>query len=98
VVVHEDNPHFTAPLLRHASELLEAHDAATRFVLLGSIATNKYVEPLREVFGARLLFPIEFEGRGDMSRGSLLLRAAREKRELAYTEAARTHPRVSGAS
>jgi len=84
VSIHENNPHFTAPLVRHATELLARHDETTRFVLLGSVATSKYVEPLLEVFGARLLYPIEFMGRGDMSRGSLLLRAAREKRELAY--------------
>jgi hypothetical protein len=55
------------------------------FVLLGSIATAKYVEPLLDVFGARLLFPIDFVGRGDMSRGGLLLRCAREGVELEYT-------------
>jgi hypothetical protein len=84
VAVHEDNPHFTAPLVRHASELRDAHGDETRFVLLGSIATNKYVVPLLEVFGDRLLFPGEFLGRGDMSRGSLLLRAVRDKSELSY--------------
>src|SRR5687767_11483212 len=26
VRVHEDNPHFTAPLFRHAAGLLDAHD------------------------------------------------------------------------
>ena len=57
----------------------------TRFVLLGSIASDKYVEPLLQVFGERLLFPADFVGRGDMSRGGLLLRAAREGSELAYT-------------
>jgi hypothetical protein len=84
VAIHEDNPHFTAPLFRHAYGLLEAHDPTTRFVLLGSVASNKYVAPLLEVFGDRLLFPRDFTGRGDMSRGSLLLRAVRERRELAY--------------
>ena len=85
VSVHEDNPHFTAPLLRHASELLSTHGAAVRFVLLGSVATNKYVGPLLEVFGDSLLFPRDFAGLGDMSRGALLLRAVREKHELSYT-------------
>jgi hypothetical protein len=84
VSIHEDNPHFTAPLYRHASELAKAHDAKTRFVLLGSVATKKYVTPLLDVFGERLLFPREFLGRGDMSRGALLLRAVRERRELEY--------------
>ncbi len=84
VSINEKNPHFTAPLVRHASALLEAHGATTRFVLLGSVASKKYVEPLLEVFGTRLLFPSEFAGLGDMSRGALLLRAARELRELSY--------------
>lgn len=84
VSIHQTNPHFTAPLIRHASALLEQHSASTRFVLLGSIATDKYVEPLREVFAERLLFPSDFVGRGDMSRGALLLEAARTERELAY--------------
>jgi hypothetical protein len=84
VSVHEDNPHFTAPLFRHASELSEAHGDDARFVLLGSVATKKYVGPLLEIFGERLLFPRDFAGRGDMSRGSLLLEAVRERRELEY--------------
>ncbi len=88
VDIHEGNPHFTAPLVRHANLLLEAHSRETRLVLLGSIASNKYVEPLLEVFGERLLFPTEFAGRGDMSRGSLLLRAARDQRELEYAPVA----------
>ena len=37
-----------------------------------------------ESFGERLLFPSAFAGRGDMSRGSLMLRAVRESSELAY--------------
>jgi len=54
-------------------------------VLLGSIATPKYVEPLLNVFGERLLFPVEFVGRGDMSRGGLMLRAVEAQAELSYT-------------
>jgi hypothetical protein len=84
VSIREDNPHFTAPLYRHASELAQAHDTSSRFVLLGSVATKKYVAPLLDVFGERLLFPTEFLGRGDMSRGAMLLRAVRERRELDY--------------
>lgn len=84
VSIREDNPHFTAPLYRHASELLAQYDEQARFVLLGSVATNKYVTPLLDVFSARLFYPREFLGRGDMSRGSLMLRAVRENRELEY--------------
>ncbi len=53
-------------------------------VLLGSVATSKYVEPLLQVFGERLLFPAEFVGRGDMSRGGLMLRSVEAGEELAY--------------
>ena len=68
-----------------AVEALErAHGATTRFVLLGSVASKKYVRPLTCVFGDHLLFPPEFIGRGDMSRGGLLLRAVRDGAELAY--------------
>ena len=65
-----------------------AYDAARlpagRIVLLGSIATSKYVQVLVDVLGDRLMYPEVFEGMGDMSRGSLLLRHAAEGRELAY--------------
>jgi hypothetical protein len=84
VAVNENNPHFTAPLMRTASEALATHGESTQFVLLGSVATNKYVVPLCEVFGDRLSYPKDFAGLGDMSRGSLLLRAVRERRELPY--------------
>lgn len=53
-------------------------------VLLGSVATGKYVDALMELLGERLLFPGDFVGRGDMSRGGLMLRRARENRELDY--------------
>ena len=53
-------------------------------MLLGSIASGKYVDVLGKVFGERLVFPSEFVGRGDMSRGGLMLRCVRERRELDY--------------
>jgi hypothetical protein len=53
-------------------------------VLLGSVASDKYVEILGRVFGSRLVFPADFVGRGDMSRGGLLLRAAAAGQELDY--------------
>jgi hypothetical protein len=85
VEVAADNPSFVKPLVRDAALLRRAAAEDCEVVLLGSIATPKYVEPLLSVFGERLLFPREFVGRGDMSRGGLLLRAAREGRELVYT-------------
>ena len=59
-------------------------EPADRVVLLGSVATDKYVAPLLDVFGDRLYFPPTFAGRGDMSRGGLLLRSARAGTPLHY--------------
>jgi hypothetical protein len=75
---------YTAPLRRDAASLASEIGARTTVVLLGSIATGKYVDALIDVFGKRLVFPSEFVGRGDMSRGGLLLRRVREARELDY--------------
>jgi hypothetical protein len=76
---------FLAPLERDLALLARRLGRAGSVVLLGSIATPKYREALTAVFGSRALFPADFVGRGDMSRGALLLRAVREDRELAYT-------------
>ena len=75
---------YRAPLRRSALALAEHVDDDVRVVLLGSIATGKYADVLLEVFGSRLLFPLDFVGRGDMSRGGLMLRCVREGRELEY--------------
>jgi hypothetical protein len=75
---------FLVPFLRDAQRIKAVASKDARVVLLGSIATNKYVVPLVYVFGDRLLFPRDFIGRGDMSRGGLMLRAAASKQELDY--------------
>ncbi len=75
---------YVAPLRRHAEELGDRLHAESLVVLLGSIATGKYCDTLTAVFGKRLVFPSTFVGRGDMSRGGLLLRHARDCRELEY--------------
>ena len=75
---------FRNPLRRDAERLRAQIDPDRCVVLLGSIATGKYADALLEVFGDRLLFPSEFVGRGDMSRGGLMLRCVREERELDY--------------
>jgi hypothetical protein len=74
---------YREPLLRDLRALLPRLDGAD-VVLLGSIASGKYTELLADVLGTRVLFPSDFVGRGDMSRGGLLLRCVREERELAY--------------
>ena len=80
-------PRYRRPLLRDARALRQAA-GDSEIVLLGSVASAKYVEPLLDVFGDRLSFPSEFVGRGDMSRGGLMLRCAREGRRLTYVPAA----------
>jgi hypothetical protein len=82
VDIRPDHPGYREPLARDLERL--SRDADADVVLLGSVATGKYVDVLLEFMGERLLFPPEFVGRGDMSRGALLLRAVREGKELAY--------------
>jgi hypothetical protein len=79
---------YRAPLESDARLLRDCMGAQCETVLLGSIATPKYVEPLLGVFGEQLMFPAEFVGRGDMSRGGLLLRCVREEVQLAYVPVA----------
>jgi hypothetical protein len=82
VPVAVEESRYRTPLVRDARALDRALGPDGRVVLLGSIATDKYVEPLGGVFGERLLFPASFVGRGDMSRGGLMLRAARSGEPL----------------
>jgi len=82
VSIRADDPRYRDPIARDATRVAQVANA--EIILLGSVATGKYVDVLLEFFGDRLLFPSAFAGRGDMSRGSLLLRAVRESTELAY--------------
>ena len=84
VDVNADDPRYRVPLERDLMALDASLEQDARVVLLGSIATSKYVDALLRVVGPRLCFPPSFVGRGDMSRGGLLLRAAREGVELEY--------------
>lgn len=81
VAVAADESRFTRPLQRSA-EVLAA--TSCEVILLGSIATGKYVDCLLPILTQRLLFPSEFVGRGDMSRGALLLRCVAQNMELNY--------------
>jgi hypothetical protein len=90
--VRADAPGFVEPLERSAHRIRESLPPDAEVVLLGSIATDKYLEVLLGVFDGRLRFPEAFVGRGDMSRGGLLLRAREASRELAYV-VARDAPR-----
>ena len=82
--VHQSNASYRRPLEKSARALLREIGPDWEVVLLGSVASPKYVDVLTAIFGDRLLFPIDFVGRGDMSRGGLLLRKAREGVELPY--------------
>ena len=84
VPIDPGEPRYIDPLLRDARAIAKRSGTKCEVVLLGSISTNKYAEPLMEHFGRRLLFPTSFVGRGDMSRGGLLLRSVAENRELEY--------------
>jgi hypothetical protein len=75
---------FREPLVQSAQCLAHQLHEDCEVVLLGSIATGKYVDILASIFNDRLRFPAGFAGRGDMSRGGLLLRCVLEQRELTY--------------
>ena len=83
--IDASEPRYRRPLARTSRELDRLASNDSEVVLLGSIASGKYVDILGKVFGERLVFPADFVGRGDMSRGGLMLRRVREGRELDYT-------------
>ena len=85
VDVDADDARYRQPLVRSVKQLTKTLPADARVVLLGSIATGKYVDVLTRALGERLHFPIDFVGRGDMSRGGLLLRCVASGVELEYT-------------
>jgi hypothetical protein len=78
------NPAYRRPLEQGAVALREAIGPESEVVLLGSIASGKYVDVLQPIFADRLVFPPAFVGRGDMSRGGLMLRCVMAGLELGY--------------
>lgn len=84
VDIEENDPRYRKPLERDVRRLVRRLTPQCEVVLLGSIATGKYVSVLLELLAERVLFPTDFVGRGDMSRGGLLLRCAVDRTELAY--------------
>ena len=82
--INAANARYRRPLEKSAYALAARIGERCEVVLLGSIASPKYVDVLLDVFGERLRFPVEFVGRGDMSRGGLLLRQAAAGAELDY--------------
>ena len=84
VDVSEDDARYRAPLERDVATLALRLPGHARVVLLGSVASGKYVDVLRPMLGDRLCYPTSFIARGDMSRGGLLLRSVDSGDELAY--------------
>jgi hypothetical protein len=81
IPVDRDEPRYRGPLERDARALARELDAQDSVVLLGSIASDKYSAVLERIL-PRLRFPSAFVGRGDMSRGGLMLRCARDGQPL----------------
>ena len=94
------DPRYLDPLVRDLHALEARLAPEHRVVLLGSVATAKYLEPIADILGARLCFPRDFIGRGDMSRGALMLQRVESSVELEYvpfsSAIARTGPRAAG--
>jgi hypothetical protein len=84
VDIHEDDSRYRGPIECDAQRLASMLPIDSDVVLLGSIATRKYVDVLLAAFQDRLRFPADFVGRGDMSRGGLMLRCAVDRQELRY--------------
>jgi hypothetical protein len=89
---------YVKPLREHANLLARTLDDDAQVILLGSVATGKYVDVLWPILGNRLRFPTAFAGLGDMARGGLMLRAAREGKELEYRSLDGDRKRPPGAT
>jgi hypothetical protein len=79
-----ENPVYRKALERDIQAVARTLKRGTQVVLLGSVASGKYVDILLPILGKRLRYPTSFVGRGDMSRGGLLLRSAASGDELEY--------------
>jgi hypothetical protein len=88
VDIDESNPRYRKPLEQTVRQLAKTLPRDGEVVLLGSIATGKYVDVFLKHFEERLRFPADFVGRGDMSRGGLMLRSAADRQELRYISVA----------
>ncbi|MFN2636637.1 MAG: hypothetical protein ABR585_06410 [Gemmatimonadaceae bacterium] len=84
VPIEADESRYRLPVERDAHRLLDKIGPKCEVVLLGSVASGKYVDVLLPIFGKRLVFPKEFVGHGDMARGGLLLQRAESGVELTY--------------
>jgi hypothetical protein len=88
VPISVKNRRYRSALLRGVKQLAREIGRECEVVLLGSVATGKYLDILNQELGEQLRVPAEFVGLGDMSRGALLLRCVKEQRELNYISVA----------
>jgi hypothetical protein len=88
VDIRSDNRRYREPLEASVGALGRRIGRDCEVVLLGSVASGKYTDVLVAAFGARLTFPVDFVGRGDMSRGGLMLRCVAAGRQLDYVPVA----------
>ncbi|HUQ98842.1 MAG TPA: hypothetical protein VM166_05255 [Gemmatimonadaceae bacterium] len=84
VPIEADESRYRLPIEGDAKQLAEKIGPSCEVVLLGSIASRKYVDVLLPIFGRRLVFPKEFIGHGDMARGAFMLNAAEDGKEFDY--------------
>jgi len=84
VDIADGGSQYLDPLERDLAQLAGRLRQGELVVLLGSVATGKYADVLTKWLGDRLRYPASFIGRGDMSRGGLLLRSAAANEELEY--------------
>jgi hypothetical protein len=84
IEVAAGNARYREPLVHSAAAVAADIGPECQVVLLGSVASPKYVDILLDIFGDRLMFPVAFVGRGDMSRGGLMLRCVSANEELIY--------------
>ena len=84
VPIDPEDSRYRYPLERDAGKIAERIGPGCQVVLLGSVATGKYVDVLLPIFGDRLVFPKEFLGHGDMARGAMLLNHSAAQTELTY--------------
>lgn len=88
VPIHSASERYRSCFERDLRLLAGRASQNDHIVLLGSVATPKYLEPMMNILQHRLVIPAAFIGIGDMSRGALLLRAVREGRQLDYVQPA----------
>jgi hypothetical protein len=79
-----ESPIYRTALERDIEAIARKLTRGSQVVLLGSVASGKYVDVLLPILGDRLRYPTAFVGRGDMSRGGLMLRSAANGDELEY--------------